>query len=91
MREVAARNFNSKPMARFHHMAGPGSSRYARSGWIDAHLIKIQTAFQDADRALDNLRNRLVAEMPAQKMKRLLFRTLGSAIGLQATRLLRLE
>lgn len=45
----------------------PGSSRHARSGWIDAHLIKIQTAFQDTDRALDNLRNRLAAEMPAQK------------------------
>jgi hypothetical protein len=51
----------------------PGSSRYARGGWVDTHLIKVQTAFRDADQALDNLSNRLASETRAQRVKRLLF------------------
>jgi len=39
-----------------------GDPRFSRGGWIEDHLSKIQTAFSDADRALENLRKRLAQE-----------------------------
>ena len=47
----------------------PWSSRYARSGWVDEHLIKIRTAFQDADQALENLRKGRASETLRQRVK----------------------
>jgi hypothetical protein len=39
------------------------------AGWIDEHLNKVRTAFQDADQALDNLRKRLASEPLGQRIK----------------------
>jgi hypothetical protein len=49
----------------------PGASRYARGGWIDEHVNKLWIAFQDADRALDNVRNRSVMKSLAESAKAL--------------------
>jgi hypothetical protein len=39
-----------------------GDPRFSHGGWIDAELEKIQTAFSDADQALENLKKRLDRE-----------------------------
>lgn len=47
-------------------------SRYAYGGWIDKHLNKVRDAFMDADKALDNFRERLASETRWQKVRSLL-------------------
>jgi hypothetical protein len=47
------------------------ASRFARGGWIDDQLNKIQTAFSDADRALEKLRERLGREADSTWYNRL--------------------
>jgi len=40
----------------------PGASHFYRGGWVDTQLVRIQTAFSEADKALENLQNQLVQE-----------------------------
>jgi hypothetical protein len=53
----------------------PGTSEYARKQWIDDHLKKISIAFQDADQALANLRQRSGVTILREKAKGLTQRT----------------
>jgi hypothetical protein len=45
------------------------TQRNARSGWIDQRRTKIHHAFMDADKALENLHNRLPSQTLGRRLK----------------------